>query len=88
MFDPEPSTGRAAEVIARLKSGKSGDIAAVQDQICRNLASPKSILSAVYSAGSAYAALDGRLADLERRWLVEDYQNLQQVWPIEAGAAE
>ena len=27
MFDPEPSRGRAAGVIAKLKSGKSGDIA-------------------------------------------------------------
>jgi hypothetical protein len=90
MFDPEPSRGRAAGVIARLKSGKSGDIAAAQDQIRRDLASPESILSAVYSAGSAYVALDDRLAELERRRrrLIEDYRNLQQARPIEARAAE
>lgn len=67
MFDPEPSRGRAAGVIARLKSGKSNDIAALHDQIRRDLASPESILSAVYIAGSAYAVLDDRLAELERR---------------------
>ena len=62
MFDPEPSTRRAAEVIARIKSGKVGDFAAVQNQIRWDLASPESILSAVYSARSVYAALDDRIA--------------------------
>ena len=88
VFDPEPSKGRAAGVIARLKSGKSGYIAAAQDQISRELASPKSILSTLYSAGSAYAELDDRLAELERRRLIEDYQNLQQARPIETRAVE
>lgn len=43
MFDSSPFRGLAGEVMVRLNSGKGGDIAAVQVQILRDLASPKSI---------------------------------------------